>query len=85
MIRCGADLHIHTVLSPCASRQMRPRAIVREAMEKGMAVIAVCDHNSAANARAVRQASDAMEGPAVIAGHGDHDARGSPRPGAFPG
>ncbi len=68
MIRCGADLHIHTVLSPCASRQMRPRAIVREAMEKGMAVIAVCDHNSAANARAVRQASDAMEGPAVIAG-----------------
>ena len=35
MITCGADMHIHTVLSPCASRQMRPRAIAREAMEKG--------------------------------------------------
>ena len=68
MIRCGADLHIHTVLSPCASRHMRPPAIVREAMEKGMAVIAVCDHNSAANAWAVRQASEALDGPAVIAG-----------------
>ena len=68
MITCGADMHIHTVLSPCASRQMRPRAIAREAMEKGLAVIAVCDHNSAANARAVREASEALGGPAVFAG-----------------
>ncbi len=65
---CAADLHIHTVLSPCASRQMRPRAIVREAMEKGMAMIAVCDHNSAGNILAVRTASEALGGPAVIAG-----------------
>jgi len=68
MIQCGADLHIHTVLSPCASRFMRPRAIVRQALDTGMAVIAVCDHNSARNARAVRLASEAMGGPAVIAG-----------------
>jgi len=68
MIRCGADLHIHTVLSPCASRAMRPREIVREAMVKGIAVIAICDHNSAGNSAAVRQASEAMGGPEVIAG-----------------
>lgn len=68
MIRCAADLHIHTVLSPCASRQMRPRAIVREAMEKGMAMIAVCDHNSAGNVRPVRKASESLGGPRVIAG-----------------
>jgi len=68
MIQCGADLHIHTVLSPCASRAMRPRAIVHEAMEKGIALIAVCDHNSAGNVRAVRVASESMDGPAVIAG-----------------
>lgn len=68
MIRCAADLHIHTVLSPCASRQMRPRAIVREAMEKGMALIAVCDHNSAGNVRPVRKASESLGGPRVIAG-----------------
>jgi len=68
MIQCAADMHIHTVLSPCASRAMLPQAIVREAIEKGMAVIAVCDHNSAGNARAVQEASEAMAGPAVIAG-----------------
>jgi PHP-associated len=68
MIHCGADLHIHTVLSPCASRKMRPPAIVRQAVETGMAVIAVCDHNSAGNVQAVRRASQALDGPCVIAG-----------------
>jgi len=64
-----ADLHVHTVLSPCASREMTPPAIVREASEKGIAVIAVCDHNSAGNVRAVMQAAASLpDGPAVIAG-----------------
>ena len=68
MIQCAADLHIHTVLSPCAAREMRPPAIVREALEKGISVLAVCDHNSAGNTAAVRAASTAAGGPAVIAG-----------------
>lgn len=68
MITCGGDLHIHTVLSPCASREMRPPLVVREAMSRGMAVIAICDHNSAGNVRAVREASAARGGPSVIAG-----------------
>lgn len=42
-----ADLHIHTSLSPCASFEMTPRAIVRAALERGLGIIAICDHNTA--------------------------------------
>jgi len=69
MLRLAADLHIHTVLSPCASREMTPPAIVREAAQKGLAMIAVCDHNTAGNVRAVAQAAAMIPGgPAVIPG-----------------
>ncbi len=57
MMRLLADMHVHTVLSPCASREMSPPAIVREALRKGLAMIAVCDHNSAGNVRAVMEAA----------------------------
>ena len=68
-MKLAADLHVHTVLSPCASREMTPPAIVREASEKGIAVIAVCDHNTAGNVRAVQEAAALNpRGPAVIAG-----------------
>jgi hypothetical protein len=53
-----ADLHIHTALSPCASRQMLPRKIVRTCLDRGLTMIAVCDHNSAANVRAVTEAAE---------------------------
>ena len=52
-----ADLHIHTVLSPCAAREMTPEAIVAEAVRKGLHMIAICDHNSSSNAAAVRRAA----------------------------
>ncbi len=52
-----ADLHIHTCLSPCAELEMSPRGIVKEALSKGIDMIAVCDHNSAENAAAVIEAS----------------------------
>jgi hypothetical protein len=69
MKRLAADMHIHTVLSPCASREMEPPAIVREAARRGLAVIAVCDHNTAGNVRAVADAAAMIpDGPAVIAG-----------------
>jgi PHP family Zn ribbon phosphoesterase len=41
-----ADLHIHSVLSPCADLSMSPRAIVQTALAKKLNVIAVTDHNS---------------------------------------
>jgi len=34
MNRLAADMHVHTVLSPCASREMTPPAIVREAVRR---------------------------------------------------
>lgn len=41
-----ADLHIHTLLSPCASLDMSPAAIIRHAAARGLDMIAVSDHNS---------------------------------------
>ncbi len=52
-----ADLHVHTALSPCASPDMTPPRIVREAEAQGLALIAVCDHNACGNAQAVARAA----------------------------
>ncbi|CEP67937.1 Polymerase/histidinol phosphatase-like [Moorella glycerini] len=52
-----ADLHIHTALSPCAGEEMTPPRIVAAALAAGLQVIAVTDHNSAANVAAVREAA----------------------------
>ena len=56
---CFADLHVHTALSPCAAEEMTPPAIVARALAEGLEMIAVCDHNSAANAAAVQAAAGA--------------------------
>ncbi len=47
------DLHIHSVLSPCAEEDMTPNNIVNMSAIKGLDVIAVCDHNNASNAPAI--------------------------------
>jgi len=52
LITLKADLHIHTCLSPCGDLDMTPKAIVENSLEKGLDLIAVCDHNSAENAEA---------------------------------
>ena len=41
-----ADLHIHTVLSPCGDLAMSPGRIVEEASRKGLDIIGITDHNS---------------------------------------
>lgn len=48
-----ADLHVHTALSPCADDSATPPNIVASAIENGMQMIAVTDHNSAENVEAV--------------------------------
>ncbi len=53
-----ADLHIHTVLSPCAELSMGPQDIVRQALDNSLDVIAITDHNSAENAAAVIKAAE---------------------------
>ncbi|HAX73094.1 MAG TPA: hypothetical protein DCY20_06180 [Firmicutes bacterium] len=40
------DLHIHSILSPCADEFMTPNNIVNMAKLKGLDIIAVTDHNS---------------------------------------
>lgn len=50
-----ADLHIHTVLSPCGDLEMSPGNIVAKAEEKGLNIIAVTDHNHTGHARLVRE------------------------------
>lgn len=51
-----ADLHVHSCLSPCGELEMSPRAIVEKSLERGMDIIALCDHNSAENVGAVMRA-----------------------------
>lgn len=63
----GADLHIHTGLSPCASDDMSPLRIVRAAAERGISIVAICDHNSAENIRAVMKAAEGSS-VSVLAG-----------------
>jgi 3',5'-nucleoside bisphosphate phosphatase len=41
-----ADLHIHTVLSPCGDLEMSPGKIVSEAALKGLDIIGITDHNT---------------------------------------
>ncbi|MDR3348366.1 MAG: PHP domain-containing protein [Acidaminococcales bacterium] len=50
MFKWVADLHIHTLLSPCAAVEMTPRHIVRQAAANGVNLIAITDHNVCANA-----------------------------------
>ena len=52
-----ADLHVHTVLSPCAGVEMIPPLVVEEALQRGIELIAITDHNATANIRAVQQAA----------------------------
>lgn len=55
MQRFKADLHIHTVLSPCGSLEMSPVNIIRSAIEAGLDIIAITDHNSTRQVSLVKQ------------------------------
>ncbi len=63
-----ADLHIHSVLSPCADREMTPGNIVGMAMVLGLDVIAITDHQSCGNCEAAMTISESLDGPLVIPG-----------------
>jgi PHP family Zn ribbon phosphoesterase len=62
-----ADLHLHTVLSPCAEVEMIPSLIVRRALQLGLGLIAITDHNAAANCAAMLQAAEGT-GLAILPG-----------------
>jgi PHP family Zn ribbon phosphoesterase len=65
--RFKADLHVHTCLSPCSGLDMSPREVVSAAIEKGLDLIGVCDHNSAENVLAVKKAGS-RNGLVVLGG-----------------
>lgn len=44
-----ADLHVHTLLSPCGEVEMTPHHIMMKAKELGIDIIAITDHNSSLN------------------------------------
>ncbi|RQD75684.1 MAG: PHP domain-containing protein [Halanaerobium sp. MSAO_Bac5] len=50
MLKFKSDLHLHSVLSPCADLLMTPAEIVNKAKQEGIEVLALTDHNSAENA-----------------------------------
>ncbi|MCL2628751.1 MAG: PHP domain-containing protein [Oscillospiraceae bacterium] len=52
------DLHIHTALSPCANDDMTPNDIVGMAILNGLDLIAITDHNTIENAKAVIKAAE---------------------------
>jgi predicted metal-dependent phosphoesterase TrpH len=52
-----AELHAHTVLSPCAEIEMIPPFIVQAALEQGINLLAITDHNASANVGAVMKAA----------------------------
>ena len=53
------DLHIHSCLSPCGDNDMLPSNIVGMAALKELDVIAVTDHNSCGNCKAVMKLAEA--------------------------
>ncbi|MEW6032442.1 MAG: PHP domain-containing protein [Bacillota bacterium] len=55
LFRFTADLHVHTALSPCAEAEMTPLNIVGLCLENEVDIIAVTDHNSGENVRAVTE------------------------------
>ncbi len=65
IFRC--DLHIHTCLSPCGDLDMHPQRIVAAALESGLDIIAITDHNASENVRHV-QAAASGTALTVIAG-----------------
>ncbi len=52
-----ADLHVHSLLSPCAAVEMTPRNIVWHAAENGIDIVAITDHNAGDNVRAAMEAA----------------------------
>jgi 3',5'-nucleoside bisphosphate phosphatase len=67
MQRFYADLHVHTVLSACAEVEMIPPLIVQRAVELGLGLLAITDHNASENCAAVMQAASGT-GLAVLPG-----------------
>jgi len=61
MQKLKADLHIHTVLSPCADLEMTPANIIKGSKKAGLQIIGITDHNSTKNAMLVKRLAEKEE------------------------
>ena len=50
-----ADLHVHSVLSPCGDLEMSPVRIVEKALTEKLDVIAITDHNTTRQCREIME------------------------------
>jgi len=57
MNKYRAELHVHTVLSPCAEVEMIPPLIIQSALDLDINLLAITDHNSTANIPAMMDAA----------------------------
>lgn len=55
-MKVSYDLHIHSCLSPCADIEMTPNNIVNMSVLNGLNVVAITDHNSCKNCKALVEA-----------------------------
>jgi len=62
-----ADLHVHTVLSPCGDMEMAPAFIIRRAKERGLDIVGITDHNSVLQCAEVKRIGE-REGIFVLCG-----------------
>lgn len=62
-----ADLHIHTLLSPCGKLEMSPENIIAKAKEKKLEIIGITDHNSTRHCQITRKIGQ-REGITVFCG-----------------
>ncbi|MEN6303994.1 MAG: PHP domain-containing protein [Armatimonadia bacterium] len=60
------DLHVHTVLSPCATAQMTPPAVLLLAERQRLDIIGIVDHGTAGNAAAFAEAAPAFRVRVVV-------------------
>lgn len=62
-----ADLHIHTVLSPCGDIDMSPVNVIHFAKDRGLDIIGISDHNSTRQSPIIRDLGE-KQGIFVLTG-----------------
>jgi 3',5'-nucleoside bisphosphate phosphatase len=67
MKKFRADLHVHSVLSPCSDLDMSPARIVSEARKKNIDILGITDHNSTLHCRLMMELGE-EEGIFILPG-----------------
>jgi len=67
MNKYRADLHIHTVLSPCGGLEMSPVNIIKTAKEQNLDIIGITDHNTTKHCKLISKLGE-PEGIFILMG-----------------